>query len=166
MRALQWRTHGVDGVHELAGLAELHETLPQVVEGPLHQNLLFLVVVQQVVPQRLLGEGFGVAHNDHTVPAGQDVLSGSRKKHTTTEAHFFNSQPAESHLALVSATLRRRGSLRKPMPWCSLALTHDNMMKSFSRPWNASTLAISTSFKNTKKNPTHTPRKQCRKFVF
>lgn len=31
------------------------------------------------------------------------------------------------------------------MPWCSLARTQDRMMKSFSRPWNASTLAISTS---------------------
>lgn len=49
-----------------------------------------------------------------------------------------------SYLALVSATLRRRGSFRKPMPWCSLARTHDRMMKSFSLPWKASTLAIST----------------------
>lgn len=32
------------------------------------------------------------------------------------------------------------------MPWCSLALTQDKIMKSFSRPWKASTLAISTSF--------------------
>lgn len=38
------------------------------------------------------------------------------------------------YLALVSATLRRLGSLRKPMPWCSLALTQDRMMKSFSLP--------------------------------
>lgn len=49
------------------------------------------------------------------------------------------------YLALVSATLRRLGSLRKPMPWCSLALTQERMMKSFSLPWKASTLAISTS---------------------
>lgn len=42
--------------------------------------------------------------------------------------------PMRSHLALVSATLRRLGSLRKPMPWCSLALTQDRMMKSFSLP--------------------------------
>lgn len=39
-----------------------------------------------------------------------------------------------SYLALVSATLRRLGSLRKPIPWCSLALTQDRMMKSFSLP--------------------------------
>lgn len=75
MCTLDWQTHGVDGVDELARLAELHETLPQVVEGPLHQNLLLLVVVQQVVPQRLLGEGFGVAHNDHTVPVGQECTA-------------------------------------------------------------------------------------------
>lgn len=51
------------------------------------------------------------------------------------------------YLALVRATLRRRGSFRKPMPWCSLALTQDRIMKSFSLPWKASTLAISTSCK-------------------
>ena len=49
-------------------------------------------------------------------------------------------------LARVRATLRRRGSLRKPIPWCSLARTQLRMMKSFSRPWNASTLATSSSY--------------------
>lgn len=87
MLCLHWRTHRVDGVDQLAGLAELHETLPQVIEGPLHQNLLLLVVVQQVVPQRLLGQGFRVAHNDHTVPAGQDDLRISRKK--TKQKHGY-----------------------------------------------------------------------------
>ena len=42
--------HRVDGVDQLPGLAELHEALPQVVQGSLHQHLLLLVVVQQVVP--------------------------------------------------------------------------------------------------------------------
>lgn len=86
MCTLDWQTHGVDGVDELAGLAELHETLPQVVEGPLHQNLLLLVVVQQVVPQRLLGEGFGVAHNDHTVPAGQECTASRVYQERNTTA--------------------------------------------------------------------------------
>lgn len=155
MCTLHWQTHRVDGVDELAGLAELHETLPQVVEGPLHQNLLLLVVVQQVVPQRLLGEGFGVAHNDHTVPVGQECTASrvypqsTRKETPLLLRNVFEFHQTKSHLALVSATLRRRGSLRKPMPWCSLALTHDRMMKSFSRPWKASTLAISTSFTKT-----------------
>lgn len=54
-------------------------------------------------------------------------------------------QWAVAYLALVRATLRRRGSFKNPIPWCSLARTQDRMMKSFSRPWKASTLAISTS---------------------
>lgn len=41
----KWNTHRVDGVDELARFAELHEALSQVVERPLHQNLLLLVVV-------------------------------------------------------------------------------------------------------------------------
>ena len=61
-------THRVDGVDQFAGLAELHQTLSQVVEGSLHQDFLLLVVVQQVVPQWLLGEGFRVPHDDHTIP--------------------------------------------------------------------------------------------------
>ena len=72
------QTHRVDGVDQFAGLAELHEALPQVVEGPLHEDFLLLVVVQQVVPQRLLGEGLGVSHDDHAVPSQhtQDCCSG------------------------------------------------------------------------------------------
>lgn len=53
--------------------------------------------------------------------------------------------PILPYLALVRATLRRLGSFRNPIPWCSLALTQDRIIKSFSRPWKASTLAISTS---------------------
>jgi len=47
--------------------------------------------------------------------------------------------------ARVKATFKRRGSLRNPTPWCSFDRTHDKTMKSFSRPWNASTLATSIS---------------------
>lgn len=61
-------THRVDGVDKLAGLAELHEALPEVVEGSLDKDFLLLVVVQQVVPKRLLGKSLGVPHNDHTIP--------------------------------------------------------------------------------------------------
>lgn len=60
-------THRVDGVHQFSGLAELHETLPQVVERTFNEDLLLLVVVQQVIPQRLLGQGLWVSHNDHTI---------------------------------------------------------------------------------------------------
>lgn len=61
-------THRVDGVDQLSGFAELHETLSQVVKGTFDQDFLLLVVVQQVVPQRLLGQGLGISHNDHTIP--------------------------------------------------------------------------------------------------
>lgn len=60
-------THRVDGIDEFSGLAELHETLSQVVERTFNQNLLLLVVVQQVIPQRLFGQGLGVSHNDHAI---------------------------------------------------------------------------------------------------
>lgn len=63
------QTHRVDGVDQLAWFAELHETLSQVVERTLHQNLLLLVVVEQVVPQRLLGQSLRIAHNDHAISA-------------------------------------------------------------------------------------------------
>ena len=53
-------------------------------------------------------------------------------------------------LARVRATFSRRGSLRKPIPWCSLDLTQLSMMKSFSLPWKASTLATSSSYKGHK----------------
>lgn len=62
-------THRVDGVDQLAWFAELHEALSQVVQRSFHQNLLLLVVVQQVVPQRLLGQSLRVAHNDHAISA-------------------------------------------------------------------------------------------------
>ena len=61
--------HRVDGVDQLPGLAELHEALPKVVQGPLHQHLLLLVVVQQMVPEWLLGQGLWVAHDNDPIPA-------------------------------------------------------------------------------------------------
>ena len=64
-------------------------------------------------------------------------------------------------LARVIATLRRLGSFRKPIPVFSLLLTHERMMKSFSRPWNASTDATSTSPYNRVANtPVHETRRQ------
>lgn len=73
-------THRVDGIDKLAGLAELHEALPKVVEGSLDKDFLLLVVVQQIVPKWLLGKGLGVPHDDHTIPSfithTQDWCSG------------------------------------------------------------------------------------------
>lgn len=154
-------THRVDGVNKFTGLAELHEALPEVVEGSLHKDFLLLVVVQQVVPKRLLGEGLGVPDDDHTIPSvitntrlrdGVNLhtllagMSNDWDSYTDGVWSHCNRSLKKTYLALVSATLRRRGSFRKPMPWCSLARTHDRMIKSFSRPWKASTLAISTCY--------------------
>ena len=66
-------TYGVGGVDQLPGLAELDQTLLELVEGPLHQNFLLLVVSQQVVPQRVAGEDLGVTHDDHAKPGTQDT---------------------------------------------------------------------------------------------
>lgn len=62
-------TYRVDGVDKLAGLAELHEALPKVIEGSLDEDFLLFVVVQQVVPKRLLGKSLRVPHDDHTIPS-------------------------------------------------------------------------------------------------
>lgn len=62
-------THRVNGVHQLAWFTELHETLSQVVERSLHQNLLLFIIVQQMVPERLFGESLRIAHNDHAISA-------------------------------------------------------------------------------------------------
>lgn len=59
----------IDSVHKLPGLAELHEALTEIVQGPFHQHLLLLVVVQQVVPERLLGQRLRVANNNYAIPA-------------------------------------------------------------------------------------------------
>lgn len=69
-------THRVDGVDEFSRFAELHEALSEVVERSLHQNLLLLVVVQQVVPQRLLRERLGVPHDYHAVPSHKRTQIG------------------------------------------------------------------------------------------
>lgn len=86
-------THRVDGIDQLAGPAELHQALSQVVEGSLHQNLLLLVVVEQVVPQRLLGQGLGVAHNDHPIP------ENIRYTHTHTHVSGRNLRTRQSQNA-------------------------------------------------------------------
>ena len=47
-------TDRVGGVDEFAWFGELNHALLEVCEGPFYQNLLFLVIGQQVVPQLLL----------------------------------------------------------------------------------------------------------------
>ena len=90
---------------------------------------------------------------DIATDAIKDVTTGFVVSTTSQANHKYSTyrKPCNEELLLlylVSATLRRLGSLRNPMPWCSLALTQDMMMKSFSRPWKASTDATSISVYN------------------
>ena len=64
----------VERVDQLTRLGELHEALLEVGERPLHQAPVLLVVVQQVVPERLLGQHLGIAHHD-------DRIFGARERH-------------------------------------------------------------------------------------
>ena len=62
----------IERVFQLSRLGELHQTLLQVGERTLHKAPVFFVVVEQVVPEGLLGQHPGVAHHDHSVlGAGQ-----------------------------------------------------------------------------------------------
>ncbi len=54
------------GAHSF-GLGELLHGLLEVAEGALHQALVLLEVVQQYVPQRLLGQHLGIAQNDQPI---------------------------------------------------------------------------------------------------
>lgn len=58
---------GIESVDNLLRLRELNHRLLQVVQASLDQNLLLLVEVQQIVPQRLLAEHFRVADDDDAV---------------------------------------------------------------------------------------------------
>ncbi len=49
------------------GLGELLHGLLQVAEGPLHQALVLLEVVQQHIPQGLLGQHLGVSQDDQPI---------------------------------------------------------------------------------------------------
>lgn len=60
-------TYRIDGVDQFSRLAKLHEALSEIVEGALNQHLLLFVVVQQVIPERLLGESLGVSNNYYTI---------------------------------------------------------------------------------------------------
>lgn len=61
-------TYRVDGVDELPGLAELHKAFPEVVQWSLHQHLLLLVVIQQVIPEWLFRQSFWVPNNNYSIP--------------------------------------------------------------------------------------------------
>ena len=52
-------------VDKFSWFAELDHALFQVVQRTFHQDFLFFVVSQQMVPQLLLGKNFWVSHNDN-----------------------------------------------------------------------------------------------------
>lgn len=66
-------TYWVDSVDKFSGLAELHEALPEVIQWSLHQNLLLLVVIQQVIPKWLFRQSFWVPNNNHPIPMGEQT---------------------------------------------------------------------------------------------
>lgn len=68
--------------------------------------------------------------------------------HSTCIMKYIYIYMLNPYFARVKATFRRLGSFRKPIPWCSLERTQERMMKSFSLPWKASTLATSISYKS------------------
>ena len=130
------------------------------------------------------GQNLSVANDNHTIPGRQKEHMHSRHTQpldlyslTLKPAHMADEHaqplplPHPTHFARVRATLSRRGSLRNPMPWCSLERTQERMMKSFSRPWKASTLATSSSCRDSTQHhkptqpgeqitmPVHTQRK-------
>lgn len=69
----------IESVDNLLGLRELNHRLLHVVQAALDQHLLLLVEVQQVVPQLLLAEDFGIADDDDPVlGAGQRDVQTTR----------------------------------------------------------------------------------------
>ena len=68
---------GIEAIDGLLWLGELHHRLLQVVESPLCKDVVLLVEVQQMVPDGLLGQHFGVADND-------DAIAGSSHSHVET----------------------------------------------------------------------------------
>lgn len=66
-------TYWVDGIDKFPGLAELHEAFPEVIQWSLHQNLLLLVVIQQVIPEWLFGQCFWVPNNNYSIPVQQQT---------------------------------------------------------------------------------------------
>lgn len=58
---------GIESVHDLLRLGKLNHRLLHVVQASLDQNLLFLVEVEQIIPQLLLAQHLWVADDDDAV---------------------------------------------------------------------------------------------------
>ena len=69
------RVHGVD---QRPGLGELHQTLLEVGEWTIHQTVILLVVVEQMIPEWMSAQHLGVPHHDDS------VLGSSQRNIETT----------------------------------------------------------------------------------
>jgi len=58
---------GIEAVDGLLGFGELHHRLFEVVQSSFDQHPVLFVKVEQVVPDGLLGQHFGIAHDDDPV---------------------------------------------------------------------------------------------------
>ena len=65
---------GIETVDGLFGFGELHHRFFEIVEGALDEDAILLVKVQQVVPDGLFGQHFGIADDDNAV-------AGPRQRH-------------------------------------------------------------------------------------
>ena len=64
-------SHRVPFAEQLAGLGQVHLVLLEAVQSALHQQLLLLVVLDQLVPERVLGRGdVHVANTYSPLPCG------------------------------------------------------------------------------------------------
>lgn len=66
-------TYWVDGIDKFPGLAKLHKAFPEIIQWSLHQNLLLLVVIQQVIPKWLFRQCFWVPNNNYSIPVQQQT---------------------------------------------------------------------------------------------
>lgn len=78
LRKSPMKTYRVSGIDEFPWLAELNHALLEVIERPLDQHLVLLVVIQQMIPQRLLRQHLRIANYYDTKPWEEDenILTG------------------------------------------------------------------------------------------
>lgn len=83
------------------GLGELLHGLLEVAEGPLHKALVVLEVVQQHIPQRLLGQHLGVAQDDDAIlgPGQSNVETPGVTQETNSLQKVFTRRSADSRQA-------------------------------------------------------------------
>jgi hypothetical protein len=118
--------HGGVAVIGTTRLAELNHARLEVGERTFDEALLLLVVREEVVPE-------GVLRRDgpRSISRRKERQRGRRKggnSERTLLRTFGFPRMTRPYLARVRATLRRLGSFKNPIPWCSLLLTQETMM--------------------------------------